>query len=148
MSAEPPIDDKKPLAPIKRREIKFVDGEPVLVTQPQLTKTQVQDVVAVAVSTLYDGEEPEFQGMTNLEVAAVKVARRMAETGDAELLENALDRLIGKAKTVSEVHKTVVTYEQKIKQIAERRKSGAGAAPKVIDVEPLPATVDPLEGLI
>lgn len=131
------------VVPVNRRIVVFdaVSGRPVVQNVPMLTKAQVAEIALAAASQLYVdpndesalelGLPPsEFYGMTNLEVMLIKQARNAALTGDSDMVEKILDRLIGKPKQTSEIAKTV-TYEGYLTQIAQ----------KVMDATP----VEPIE---
>lgn len=125
---------------VKRRLVSFdpATGMPVVQTVPMLTKVQVHDVIAAAAASPYEdplGLEPQYAGWTNLEVMVDKRVRAAAHSGDDQLVESILDRLIGKPKQSSESVVTKLTYEDTLKEIARQAVSPIDAS-----------VVDPLEG--
>ena len=128
------------LVPVTRRIVSWdADGNPVVQNVPMLTKSQIIDIVAAAVSQPYSSPDDElavelglppseFHGATLMEVMLVKAAREAAETGDPDMVEKLLDRLLGKPKQTSEVLKTVATYEERLREIGAQRAREAKPA--------------------
>ena len=111
-------------------------GSPEITNVPMLTKAQIVDIVAAAVSLPY--KEPgddlavelglppsEFYGMTNMEVMLIRLSRAAAATGSREDVETLLDRLLGRPHATSETIKTTMTYEDRLKDIQRRRMERA-----------------------
>lgn len=118
-------------------------GNPILLTVPVLTKTQVVDMVVAAVARPYFDPDDElavemglppsrFYGHTNMEVMLMKLAEAAAQTGDRGDVDALLDRILGKPKQTSETVKTTMTYEERLREIA--RQDVAGATP-IINAE-------------
>lgn len=121
------------VAPIQRRIVEFdaATGLPVLKIAPVFTKKQVVEVLNRAIAMPYEdplGLEPQFAGMTVLEVMMIKRAQRAALTGDDREVESILDRLLGKPETSSKSVSVSASYEDYLKEVDRK------AAP--IDVTP------------
>ena len=127
------------------------DGTPIVKVVPFMTKAQIGDITAAAISLPYEGPEPEYQGQTNAEVMLTKVAKRAAFSADIEDVELLLDRSIGKAKQLTENLKVTVTYEDYLKDLARRANPATSStsidAEVVIDADANhaePSDEDPL----
>lgn len=103
---------KRHLALRTRTLIEWVNGEPRPYTEFVVPKNQIENVFTAALSLPYEGTpdpaeptelyiEPEFKGMTNLEVGAIKTARKFAQ-GDLDTVRLLTDRLLGKPKQAIE----------------------------------------------
>ena len=137
------------LVPIQQRIVSWdVDGNPVVRSVSVFTKAQVSEIAMAAASLPYVdpndelavtlGLPPsEFHGKTNLEVMLIRQARWAAESGDTDVIDKVLDRLVGKPKQSVESHTISETYDQALQRIA---RAAAAAKPVVIDAE----TVDDL----
>lgn len=88
--------------------IQWKDGQPIPYTEWVLPKNQIDQIFLAALALPYAGTidprnpddilvEPEFDGLTNIEVACIKTARKAA-AGDTEALKFTVERLIGKPK--------------------------------------------------
>jgi hypothetical protein len=131
------------LVPVLQRIVTWDgDGTPVVREQQVFTKAQVSQIAMAAASLPYVdpndelalalGLRPsEFYGMTNLEVMLVKQARYAAESGETDVIDKVLDRLVGKPKQSVEKHEIVETYDQALARIG--RAAAAKARP--IDAE-------------
>lgn len=81
----------------------------------------------------------EFQGMTNAEVVAVKMAR-MAAAGDKEAIKELWDRTLGRPKQSVESKSVNMTYEDVLKEMARRGESSVAPLPEgIVDVEAVEA---------
>ncbi|MDE2019175.1 MAG: hypothetical protein KGJ13_02380 [Patescibacteria group bacterium] len=122
------------LVPVQRRIVVWdkETGMPVVGTVPSLSPSQITEVAAAAAVTVYkeDGDDlaaelglptSEFYGMTCLEVMLIRQAREGARTGDSGIVNDILDRLVGKPKQTTESVVTKLTYEDRLKEIARRR---------------------------
>lgn len=93
------------LAPVQQQLIVWRDGQPVLASEPVLTRGTLQSLYLVAAAQLYEITDPldpdfgKYDGMTIAEVLVRKQLMNAARTGDAEAV---MDRLIGKAISKSE----------------------------------------------
>lgn len=117
------------LVPVTQRLVTWdAQGNPLVKNVAVFTKAQVSEVAMAAASQLYVdpndelaielGIPPsEFYGMTNLEVMLIKQARWAAESGETDVIEKVLDRLIGRPKQSSESHHVHETYEEALKRI-------------------------------
>ena len=139
------------LVPVQRRLTGWDErGQPVVYSAPMLTKSQIADIVTAAVSQPYEEEgdalaiemglpPSKFYGRTNIEVMLIRLAEHAARTGDKDEVEDFLDRLLGKPKQTSEVVKTTLTYEDRLKEIAARRaaaaKSTVPTSPQIVEAE-------------
>lgn len=97
------------------------DGIPRPHTDWLLPKNRIDDVLMAAMALPYDGSpdpnmpgeiilEPEYVGLTNIEVACIKQAKKAA-SGDLESLKFTVERLLGKPK--QQVEQTTVTMSLK-----------------------------------
>lgn len=95
------------------------DGIPRPHTAWLLPKNRIDDVLLAAMALPYDGSpdptgeiylEPEYTGLTNIEVACIKQAKKAA-AGDLESLRFTVERLLGKPK--QSVEQTSVTMSLK-----------------------------------
>lgn len=140
----------QPLGPvILRRLVDWdPDGNPVVKIVPTMPPKKMQGLAATALSMIYDGPEPQYRGMTMIEVNLAKRARIAALSGSTEEGEALLDRAIGKPKSSSENVNVNLSgsYEDFLRGLA-----GAGGPPpsapaaNVVDAEVIrPAPEDPL----
>jgi len=115
------------------------EGNPVVKNVQVFTRAQVSDIAMAAASAPYitaDDElalalglpPSEFHGMSNLEVMLIKQARWAAASGETDVIEKVLDRLIGRPKTTAEVKSLSLGYEDMLKEIARKEAEGARAA--------------------
>ncbi len=136
------------LVPITQRLVTWdKDGNPLVRNVQVFTRAQVSEIAMAAASEPFIdpndelaislGLPPsEFYGATNLEVMLVKQARNAAKTGDTDVVEKILDRLIGRPKQSIEKHEIVESYESALKRIGAKTRA-------VVDAE----IVDPLDQL-
>ena len=85
-----------------------------------LPKNRIDDVIMASFALPYEGIyndrleqlvlEPEYEGLTNIEVACIKQAKKAA-SGDLEALRFTIERLLGKPKQA--VEQTTVTMSLK-----------------------------------
>jgi hypothetical protein len=141
---------------IQRRLVQFdpVTGYPVVVIVPTLTKTQIGDTAAAALSLPYEDPlnlEPQYKGLTNVEVAMTKVAKRAALNADLADVEMLLDRAIGRPKNTAENVNLNVngTYEDFLRSVAAK-VTPSSPSPTIVDAEVVGGEVvgDDLEGLL
>jgi hypothetical protein len=124
---------------ISRQIISWIDGVPTLVVQPMLTKALTTDIILAAASQPYHdplGLEPEFLGMSNMEVMVIKQVRRAATTGERVDVEGILDRILGRPKTSAENTNVSVSYEDFLREVDSKES----AKRQIIDVTPDPLT--------
>lgn len=131
-SERPPNDPQtSALVPVNSRIVEWQGGVPVVRTLPVLTRAQVSEIAMAAASMPY--EEPgdrfalemglpvsEFYGRPCVEVMIIKRTRLAAQSGDPDVIETVLDRLIGKPKTTAETLSTTRSYEQYLEEIAHK----------------------------
>lgn len=96
------------------------DGIPRPHTEWLLPKNKIDDVILAAFALPYEGTfdssikeyilEPEYEGLTNIEVACIKQAKKAA-SGDLEALRFTIERILGKPKQA--VEQTTVTMSLK-----------------------------------
>jgi hypothetical protein len=96
------------------RYIKWENGLPVPATRPIFNNDSAKNLAICALSLPYEGVdplgfgvkliEPEFEGMTNGEVAYIRLAR-LAAAGSMDALDKLMDRAIGKPR--QEIDSTV-----------------------------------------
>lgn len=129
-------------AVIQRRLLDFdAEGNPCVVTVPLVTKSQLQDLWAAAGAAPYLVADPlseEYRLYHGLSCAEVMVRKRMLEaarTGEQVSVDGVMDRLMGRPKQSSETTKLVLSYEDRLAEIARLETA---KAPRVIDVTPLP----------
>lgn len=93
------------LVPVQQRLIIWRDGQPVLASEPVLTRGTVQNLYLLGAAQPYEITDPldpdfgKYDGMTIAEVLVRKQLMNAARTGDAEAV---MDRLIGKSMSKSE----------------------------------------------
>lgn len=87
-----------------KRLVEYIDGVPVPKMGTAINKKELDNLLLAAASQEYTAVDPitgevdiDFVGFTNLEVAAIKHARKAA-LGDGESFRYMMDRLAGKAK--------------------------------------------------
>lgn len=135
-----PSQSPAPIA--QRRLIVFEGGVPVLKDVPLMTPAVVRDLHTASLAELYAEPEDllaaelglptsEFYGRPLLEVMLIRRARHAAYTGNFVEVESILDRELGKPKTTSENTNVTVSYEQALKNIAEKERLRAAAAAAV-----------------
>jgi hypothetical protein len=96
------------------------NGIPKPFTDWLLPKNKIDDVILASFALPYEGTynekmeqtvlEPEYEGLTNIEVACIKQAKKAA-SGDLEALRFTIERLLGKPKQA--VEQTTVTMSLK-----------------------------------
>jgi hypothetical protein len=125
----PPLTDFAPVVINRRMIVWGKDGLPAPATTPLITKPQIEALVSASLSLPYDGDklglEPEFDGLTNVEVMMIRMARGAAN-GDLELAKELLDRVLGKPKQSVESKSLSLSYEDFLNEVArknEERKS-------------------------
>jgi hypothetical protein len=102
-----------------------VDGTPIVVTAPMVTRGQIHDAILAAAALPYDGpDKDQFPNLTNAEVMVIKKVHAAAVTGDCEAV---LDRILGKPKTSSENVNINGSYEDFLNDVEKR------AAPRNVD---------------
>lgn len=129
--------------------ITWKNGVPMPFNEWILPKEQINNVILAALALPYAGTidprnpeeiliEPEFDGLTNIEVAAIKTARKAA-SGDTEALKFTVERLLGKPK--QEVAQTNVTVS--LTEYLDRLDLETKAAEwdqKIVDVQSITPT--------
>ncbi len=96
------------------------NGIPRPHTEWLLPKNRIDDVILASFALPYEGSydtrleqlvlEPEYEGLTNIEVACIKQAKKAA-SGDLEALRFTIERILGKPKQA--VEQTTVTMSLK-----------------------------------
>lgn len=96
------------------------NGIPKPFTDWLLPKNKIDDVILASFALPYEGTyndkleqlvlEPEYEGLTNIEVACIKQAKKAA-SGDLEALRFTIERILGKPKQA--VEQTTVTMSLK-----------------------------------
>jgi hypothetical protein len=96
------------------------NGIPRPHTEWLLPKNKIDDVILASFALPYEGTyndrleqivlEPEYEGLTNIEVACIKQAKKAA-SGDLEALRFTIERILGKPKQA--VEQTTVTMSLK-----------------------------------
>lgn len=142
------------LVAINRRLVTWdAQGNPVVNNVAVFTRANVSELAMAAASQPYvtpDDElavalglpPSEFYGMTNLEVMLVKQARWAATSGETDVIEKVLDRLIGRPKQSIEKHEITETYEQALARVGKKAQLARGT----VTVMP-PARGETLEDL-
>lgn len=123
-----------PQAPLvaHRRILGFdAQGQPSVAIVPLVTKGAMQDLYNAAAAQPYEPDpanplDAQYAGLSCAEVIVRKQITRAARTGD---VGEVTDRLMGKPKQTSETVRVNITYEERLKRIAQ------GIAAKPIDVE-------------
>lgn len=114
--------------------IKWVDGKPVPTHTKILDKEAVSQLPITALSLPYErselekelGVDEEFEGMSNIEVALIRLSRD-ASRGGYKALETLLDRAIGKPKQQIESKNFSMTYEDWLKEKARELENAEEA---------------------
>lgn len=128
-----PAPPTSSLVPVTSRIVSFdpATGQPVVRDVQVFTRAQVSEIAMAAASLPYSEPDDElalelglptseFYGRPNLEVMLIKQARNAARSGDPDVIEKVLDRLIGKPKTTSENLNISRSYEDVLNDIAAR----------------------------
>lgn len=133
--------------PVNERVIVFDEkGLPTVTTQPVLTKAHIQSLYFILAARPFvcaDPLDPDFgkyDGMTIVEVMVRKQLETAAQTGDTNLIETIMDRLVGKAMTRAENVNVGISYESWLKKQAEIDSSPSELPP--IDIELDKSTLD------
>jgi hypothetical protein len=118
----------------QKRVITFDENDyPVVIVQPSLTKEQIKSVyfIAAAEPFVIDDrpDEVKFRDMTIAEVLVRKQMETAIRTGDVDAIERIMDRLIDKPLSRSENLNMNASYEDALKNIAEKAN-----ASKVIEI--------------
>lgn len=142
--------DPEPTVPpktiaVRRRLVQWDEktGQPIVSTEMVLTKNQIQDAITAAVSQPYhdpENKEPQFAGMTNMEVMLIKMVRSAARTGDSKDAGAILDRILGKPKQTTETTTFAANYQDYLAEIERKGEGAPTSAPVVappIDVVPV-----------
>ncbi len=106
--------------------IKWVDGRPVPTYSKMITKEAVSQLPLTVLSLPYErtplekecGVDEEYEGMTNGEVAMVRLAKEAAR-GSYRAIDMLQDRAIGKPKISTENKNINMTYEDLLDVIAK-----------------------------
>ncbi len=114
--------------------IKWVDGKPVPIEKPILSKEAVSDLPIAVMSVPYKrtpleeefGIDKDLEGMTNGEVMMLQMSRSAAR-GDHKAADMLLDRILGKPKMVSESKNLNLTYQDYLQEIADRESKSETA---------------------
>jgi hypothetical protein len=114
---------------INRRMIAWgPDGLPIPVSTPLISKVQIEALASTALSLPFHDPlclEPEFEGMTNVEVMMVKMARKAAG-GDLAVASELLDRVLGRPKQSMESKSLNLSYEDFLNEIARKNTERGG----------------------
>lgn len=103
-------DEEAYVPSVIKRSYKWIDGQPVLYDEriPVIRGERYRDLAVLALNLPYQGKpdsadpsyrvvEPEFKGLTNVEVMFIRMARDAA-AGDREAFEKLNDRINGKPR--------------------------------------------------
>lgn len=102
------------------------DGVPVPIEGLKMGPNAVKEYLSAAGGLLYEGEplpeggrylDPKYVGMTNLQVALVRLTESAAN-GNLDSLDKVLDRLIGKPKQQTESVTVSVSLNDHLERIA------------------------------
>lgn len=128
-----------------KRLINMVDGVPVPYTEMVLPKNRLDDILLAALSLPYIGQycpiektvvlEEEYCGLTNMEVAAIKTARRAA-AGQTDDFRFVIERLLGKPKQQVENTNVNISLAEYLKALDIETPS------QILDITPEPNTWD------
>jgi len=94
-----------------------------------IPKKNIDPIGLEMYSLPYDGEEPEFQGLTYLEVAWLQQARKAAK-GDLTALQFFVERVQGKAKQQIEQTTTTINITDFLKSI----ETGPVVETKIVEI--------------
>ena len=130
------------------------EGMPRTKDGKSLAKEQLQQIYHAAAAAPYIGDwnpltsqyevEPEFQGMTNAEVAILRQARKAAN-GDQKATETFFDRLLGKPKQAVESISMRMSYSEYLDLLAQQEADEPEDDSQVIEATVTPISIfDPL----
>lgn len=111
--------------------IKWVDGQPTPAYRMILTNTGIQQLPLTVLSLPYERTQeeingvldPEFECLTNGEVAMIRLARAAAG-GDQSAASLLLDRVLGKPKFQAEIKTLSLTYQDFLEELARKENLG------------------------
>lgn len=134
-----PLFAPAPLAPLvaHRRLLGFdAQGQPTVAIVPLVTKGAMQDLYNAAAAQPYQPDpanplDAQYEGLSCAEVMVRKQMVKAARTGEPG---EVTDRLMGKPKQTSESVRVTVTYEERLKRIAQSVAAGA----PITDAEVVP----------
>lgn len=113
--------------------IRWVDGLPVPVARPMISKEGIRQLPQAVMSLQYEGnpndplEDPEYLKMTNAEVMLIKLANN-AGRGDIDATRMLLEYSIGKPKQEIESKQLKLTYQDYLEEIARKeQEEGVGS---------------------
>ncbi len=109
--------------------IKWVDGKPVPAHTKMINKEAVSQLPLTVFSLPYKrtklekekGIAQEFEGMSNAEVAMIRLADAAAH-GDQKALDMLQDRIVGKPMVSTENKNINLTYEDLLDSIARKEE--------------------------
>jgi hypothetical protein len=109
---------------VNARFIIWRDGKPMPATRPIIPKEEYQNILLAALSLPYDGPEPEYQNLSNIEVAILKHVEQVAAKPTAKRLFPILDRTMGKPMQTIKTTSLTGDLNQFLDQIREERNLG------------------------
>lgn len=135
-----------------KKLITWVNGMPIPYTEWVLPKNRIDEVFLAALALPYAGTqnphdpddilyEPEYEGLTNIEVAAIKTARKAA-AGDTEALKFTIERLLGKPRQSIDQTTVTVSLTDYLERLDLETKAQEWDK-KVVDVAATPVTPNP-----
>lgn len=121
-SPEDTTESKLPEFGGQNKYIKWVDGVPTPASKRTLQVKDIQQVIKAAASLPFGEEDdvlgicPDFYGLSYMEVAAIRLAKRAA-MGDKEATSMLLDRTVGRPKQSVESTNLNMTYQEYLESI-------------------------------
>ena len=109
------LDGRLPPGFSMKREVRWENGMPIAKDLPVFKKEAVSEVALISLAMPYEGDEPEFQGLSNLEVTFIQLAKKSA-SGDLPSINAILDRAVGKPKQTSENLNASISLTELVKQ--------------------------------
>lgn len=136
-----PPRSQLPVIPLAR-EIEWIDGMPVPVSRPIITKESIAKLTSVALTLPYNNDpndphyDPRFDNLTNAEVMAIRHVEAAAQ-GNLEVTEKILDRLLGKATQNVETKNLSMSYTDFLKTLTIESESSEPQSSQPLTFEDL-----------
>lgn len=118
------------------------DGAPKPRGSKSMKKEQLQDLYHASLGIMYQGDwdpmtqtyviDPLYAGMTYGQMMVFKQVRKAAESGEANLIEKVMDRVLGKPKQAMETVTMSLSYEEFMLRSAQEEQQRQ----QVIDITP------------
>lgn len=139
-----------------KKRIQWIDGVPVPYTEWVIPKDQMENLFMAAMSLPYQGmtdvlgdiiPEPEYEGMTNIEVAVLKAVEGAAR-GNLEPLKFVLERVYGKPRQAIDSTNVSISLNQFLSDLSPDLEAKAReweakiSQAQIIDVKDLKAKDD------